>query len=41
MLCKKEVMKQYVSWASIGEVDPKLQPSYQLANYDTKASFGA
>ena len=39
MLCKKEVMRQYVPWASAGEVDPKLQPNYQLPKYDTKASL--
>ena len=39
MLCKKEVMKQYVPWASVGEVDPKLQPNYQLTKHDTKVAF--
>ena len=33
MLCKKEVMKQYVPWEFVGEVDLTLQPDYQLAKY--------
>ena len=41
MLCKKEVMRQYIPWAFAGEVDPKIQPNYQLSKYDTKVIFGA
>ena len=39
MLCKKEVMKQYVPWASTGKVDPTLQPNYQLTKYVQKLSM--
>ena len=41
MLCQKEVMKQYVPWAFASEVDPPLQPNYQLTKYVQKSSIGA
>ena len=38
---KEKVMEQYVPWAFASEVDPNLQPNYQLPKYVQKLSRGA